>query len=198
MIRPIVMYWYQLQLGMTKVTIDKLRSIQNKAANIVSTRETPECWGSDIYSWLSIFTFNIHAWYIVIQNSTLFHRPEIMAYCSSHYLTRDTKEKLHIHLESRPYTWIVMWYSHYLKDSGDQYHLTSLLRYRGSCQLKVRFYYSNRTYQCERRDCDINASKMEANRTQFLFCACKLVTNVSNCCPMLTKAFSARRQAGRP
>ena len=44
MIRPIVMYCHQLQLGMPKGTIDKLQSIQNRAAKIVSPRDTPDCW----------------------------------------------------------------------------------------------------------------------------------------------------------
>ena len=38
------MYCYQLQLGLPKGTIDKLQSIQNRAAKIVSPREPLECW----------------------------------------------------------------------------------------------------------------------------------------------------------
>ena len=40
MIHPIAMYCHQLQLGMPKEIIDKLQSIQNRAAKIVSPRET--------------------------------------------------------------------------------------------------------------------------------------------------------------
>lgn len=44
MIRPILMYCYQLQLGLPEGTIDKLQSIQNRAAKIASPREPLECW----------------------------------------------------------------------------------------------------------------------------------------------------------
>ena len=44
MTRPLVMYCYQLQLGMPKGTIDKLLSIQNRAAKIVSPRKVLEYW----------------------------------------------------------------------------------------------------------------------------------------------------------
>ena len=44
LIRPILMYCYQLQLGLPKGTIDKLQSIQNRAARIASPREPLECW----------------------------------------------------------------------------------------------------------------------------------------------------------
>lgn len=38
------MYCYQLQLGTSKGTIDKMQSIQNRGVKIVRPRETPECW----------------------------------------------------------------------------------------------------------------------------------------------------------
>ena len=44
MTRPILMYCYQQQLGLPKGTIDKLQTIQNRAAKIISPCEPIECW----------------------------------------------------------------------------------------------------------------------------------------------------------
>ena len=44
MIRPILMYCCQQQLGLPKSTIDKLQSIQNRAAKVANPFEPPQCW----------------------------------------------------------------------------------------------------------------------------------------------------------
>ena len=44
MVRPILMYCCQQQLGLPKGTIDKLQSIQNRAAKIANPREQTQCW----------------------------------------------------------------------------------------------------------------------------------------------------------
>ena len=44
MIRPILMYCYQQQLGLPKGTIDKRQSIQNRAVAITNPSEPPQNW----------------------------------------------------------------------------------------------------------------------------------------------------------